>query len=81
MYGSDLWKIIEEKDIKSTANKYSIIADKHLGLGRFTSDELFAFCAQANRRFYLRPKYLLDQLIQSIVRKNFNIIKMELYNF
>jgi len=69
--GSPLW-IKAVKDGKIRENEFLVPADSSRDLSNFTSDELFNFSRKAFILFYFRPKYLLDQLLQSIKRKDFH---------
>ena len=72
--GSALW-LEEVKNKKISEDEYTVIADSRRGLGNFTPEELIEFRNSATRRFYLRPSYILDQVYQAFLRKNFNLLK------
>lgn len=72
--GSDLW-YEEVKNNKISKDEYMIPIDSRRGLGNFTTEELREYCSEAFRRFYLRPKYLLDQLIRAIARGDIGFLK------
>jgi radical SAM superfamily enzyme YgiQ (UPF0313 family) len=72
--GSNLWiKAVEDGKIRD--DEFLIPADSRRGLSNFTSDELFNFSRKAFISFYFRPKYIIDQLLSSIKRKNFHNFK------
>jgi len=74
-HGSDLWlEAVESKKIKED-QFYSIYADSKRGLGKLTYDELEAFCQKAFNSFYFRPSYILRQIFQSFIRKDFSMIR------
>ncbi len=80
MYGSDLWnEAIEEGKIKKD-NGYFLKACSENGLGSFTSSELEQYCNEAIRKFYFRPTYLLKQIYRSMMRGDFNVMKVGLNN-
>src|SRR5690606_14583383 len=63
--GSRLWnKAVTDGKIEQ--NEYMVLSDSHRGLGEFTKEEIEAYCKTAHRSFYLRPKYWVDQIFQSI---------------
>jgi anaerobic magnesium-protoporphyrin IX monomethyl ester cyclase len=71
--GSPLWiEAVDDKKIKPT--EYIITADKKLGLSTFTADELSQFSINGFTTFYFRPKYMLHQLYQSIIRRDINLL-------
>ena len=72
--GSALWHE-EVKNKKISKDEYTVMADSSRGLGNFTPEELVEFRNSATRRFYLRPGYMLDQVYQAFLRKNFNLLK------
>ncbi|MCK4364629.1 MAG: radical SAM protein [Thermoplasmatales archaeon] len=74
--GSDLWEeAVNEGKINFDEEEYLIIASSTKGLANFTEDEIFSFCEKAFKKFYFRPSYILRQIIKSIKRKNFTILK------
>jgi radical SAM superfamily enzyme YgiQ (UPF0313 family) len=62
------------KNKKISKNEYGVPADKRLGLGNFTNEELWSFVKNAYKRFYLRPGYLFDQIYQSILKQDFRLL-------
>jgi radical SAM superfamily enzyme YgiQ (UPF0313 family) len=72
--GSALWNE-EVKNKKISKDEYTVMADSRRGLGNFTPEELVEFRNSATRRFYLRPGYILDQVYQAFLRKNFNLLR------
>jgi len=76
MYGSDLWdEAVQNGNIKGT-DSFSVCADSRIGLGNFTEEELENVCKKAFRSFYLRPSYVVPQVLRSIFRKNFGVLKI-----
>ena len=69
--GAPLW-IKAVKDGKIRENEFLVPADSRRDLGNFTSDELFNFSRNAYILFYLRPKYIFDQLYQSLKKSDFH---------
>ncbi|MCK4365637.1 MAG: radical SAM protein, partial [Thermoplasmatales archaeon] len=80
VYGSDLWDEAIQKGITPKDGGYTIGPEARKKLGNFTFEELLEFCQKAVKRFYLRPNYIIDQLIISIKRKNFRLIRTGLNN-
>jgi hypothetical protein len=72
--GSSLW---EEaiKDGKISRDEYLVFADSARDLGNFRNKELDAYAQRAHREFYIRSKYLFDQIIMSLKRWDFRLIK------
>jgi anaerobic magnesium-protoporphyrin IX monomethyl ester cyclase len=72
--GSELWEeavsngLIEE----GTSLCY---AGSGKTLTNFTNDELSGYCRQAFKRFYYRPKYLLQEFLRCVKRKDFTILR------
>jgi radical SAM superfamily enzyme YgiQ (UPF0313 family) len=74
-YGSDLWyKAIEEGKI-SRDSEESVVADSHLRLGNFTSEELREYCLNAFKRYHLRPNYVIREIIQVLKDRNYSFLK------
>lgn len=55
--------------------EYMVLCDSSRNLGNFTNEEIMAWVIKAFREFHLRPIYIIDQLIQSILRWDFQIPK------
>jgi anaerobic magnesium-protoporphyrin IX monomethyl ester cyclase len=68
MIGSELWNQAVN-DGKISDREYLILADKNRGLGRYTEDELFRYCMNAQRSFYLRPAFFVN-LLKTSLRNN-----------
>lgn len=62
------------KDKKVSKDEYCVFADSNKNLGILSSDEIEKYIRIAFRRFYFRPKYLLDQALGALKRGDFNII-------
>jgi radical SAM superfamily enzyme YgiQ (UPF0313 family) len=79
-YRSDLWfeavnnGIIDEKD------RYLVLPGSRIGLGEFTSEELFEFCNNAFKSYYARPNYFFRRMIKSFKNRNFSILKLLIKN-
>lgn len=72
--GSKLWEdALHEGKVKE--NEYLIRADSKRGLSNFTYEELEKWCNEASTRFFMRPKFFVDQVIQSFIRNDFSIFK------
>jgi radical SAM superfamily enzyme YgiQ (UPF0313 family) len=72
--GSELWNdIFNEGKVKE--DEYLVKADSKRGLSNFTYEELERWCTEASNRFFMRPKFVIDQIIQSFIRKDFSIFK------
>jgi anaerobic magnesium-protoporphyrin IX monomethyl ester cyclase len=68
MIGSDLWtQAVHEGKISE--KEYLVAADKNRGLGMYTKDELFRYCMNAQRSFYLRPSFFVN-LLKTSLRNN-----------
>jgi radical SAM superfamily enzyme YgiQ (UPF0313 family) len=72
--GSPLW---EEaiKYGKITRNEYLVFADSARNLGNFTKEEIDVYAQRAHREFYLRGKYIADQIIQGFRKRDFRLVK------
>ena len=72
--GSPLWEeAIKQGKIKK--EEYLVFADSNRKLGNFTKEELDAYAQKAHKEFYVRLKYLTDQIIWSFKRGDFRLIK------
>jgi len=72
--GAPIWeKAVEEGLIQK--DEYMVLCDSSRGLGFFTNDEIIEWVIRAFKSFHLRPMYIFDQLIQSIIRWDFQIPK------
>jgi radical SAM superfamily enzyme YgiQ (UPF0313 family) len=73
--GSDLWeKAVKQGKIMQ--NERRVIADSARGLSAFKTKELKEFSYKAFRRFYLRPKYMIQELLKMIRSNDFRLIKV-----
>ena len=77
-YGSQLWDEAEKSGKISNSDGYTVVADSRKGLGNFTSVELEEFYRIAVKRFYLRPRYLLRQILKMFKDEDYNTIKARL---
>jgi len=68
MVGSELWNQAVGAGIIN-ADEYLVIADKNRGLGTYTKDQLMTFCFNAQRAYYLRPRFFLN-LLETSLRNN-----------
>jgi len=72
--GSPIWyEALKSGKLKK--DEYAVIADVKRGLGNFTEEEMWNWSLKAFKEFYLRPSYILDQVIQAFVRRDFRIVK------
>lgn len=63
--GSELWKEALKKN-KVSKDEYTVPADSKRDLGNFTYEELLDYSKKATSSFYLRPKYLFDQIFRAL---------------
>lgn len=75
--GSDLW-VEEVKNKKISKNEYLVDLDINKGLGNFTPTELKNLVDKAYRRFYLRPRHIINQIFESLKRGKITTIKNDL---
>jgi len=71
--GSDLW--LEAVKNGKLKNDEISIADSRKGLGNFTGEELQEYCKKGAKKFYFRASYVIRQIIQSIINKDFSILR------
>lgn len=72
--GSPLW----EEAIKSgkiRSDEYHVYADKSRGLGNFKKEEIDFYAQYASKEFYIRGKYIADQIIIGFIRRDFRLMK------
>jgi radical SAM superfamily enzyme YgiQ (UPF0313 family) len=68
MIGSELWdQAVNEGKISE--KEYLVPSDKTRGLGMYTKEELFRYCMNAQRSFYLRPTFFVN-LLKTSLRNN-----------
>lgn len=68
MVGSELWnEVVNTGNI--SPDEYLVSADKNRGLGRYTKEELFGYCINAQRSYYLRPTFFVN-LLRTSLRNN-----------
>ncbi len=75
-YHSDLWNDACQEGKISPEDGYSILADSSKGLGLLPQQELEALQKKMVKSFYLRPRYLLQQLYRSIQTQDFSLFSM-----
>jgi radical SAM superfamily enzyme YgiQ (UPF0313 family) len=78
MYGSDLWNEALQNDIINDNDGYGFTVDSKKGIGNFTKMEVYNFCQEAMKRFYLRPKFFVQEFYRSLLRKDFRFLKIGL---
>ena len=71
--GSSLWNEAVENN-KISKDSFIVTADSNKGLGNFTGEEIRSYTIQAYRRFYMRPNYLLSQILRGITRNDFSLL-------
>jgi magnesium-protoporphyrin IX monomethyl ester (oxidative) cyclase len=76
-YKSPLWQDAVN-DGKIRANEYRVVPDKKIGLGNFTSEELFKMTKIANIHFFVNPKRWMRTYI-SAVKYNDNRMLLQGY--
>jgi len=59
---------------KIKKDEYVVVSNSKRDLGNFTEEELLKWNIKAYKAFYLRPSYILDEIIQSLKRGNFYIL-------
>ena len=79
-YHSDLWDDACRDGKISMDDGYSIMADSRKGLGNFTSEELIELQNQALKSFYLRPRYILHQILRSLKTGDFSLFQLLYYS-
>jgi radical SAM superfamily enzyme YgiQ (UPF0313 family) len=72
--GSPLW---EEaiKTGKIDRDEFLVFADSSRGLGNFRKEELDAYAQRAHKEFYIRSKYIADQVVMAFKRWDFRLVK------
>lgn len=71
--GSPLWDDAVKKGMISS-DEYIVVSNSDRNLGNFTLEELYAYTKKANRSFYLRPKFILNQFYHAVLNKDINLI-------
>ena len=74
-YGSDLWNEAVEAGLIINDDHLSLWADSDHGLGKFSRADLEKMCYKAVKNFYHRPSYIARQLVRSVLRKDFGVLK------
>lgn len=73
--GSDLWDEAVKQG-KIMKNEKIVIADSERDLSSFKADELKEFSSNAFRRFYIRPKYVFQEILKMIRSNDFRLLKL-----
>lgn len=73
--GSDLWDEAVKQG-KIMKNENIVIADSERDLSRFKAKELKEFSSNAFRRFYIRPKYIIKQILKMMQSNDFRLLKV-----
>lgn len=76
--GSKIW-IEAVKNNKIKKDEYLVPAGSERGLGKYTRKELYDYSEKAFKRFYYRPRYMLDQIYQALLHRDFRFIKNSLH--
>ena len=76
MYGSDLWDEAVQNGVIDENDGYGFTVDSQKGIGNFTQNELYEFCQEAMQRFYIRPKFFLQEIYRSLIRKDFGFLRI-----
>jgi len=72
--GSDLWKVaVQEKKISKS--EFLVPSDKKRDLGRYSFDFLDEYCLKAYRHFYLRPRYITDQIFRGFLQNDLRSLR------
>lgn len=75
--GSHLWyDAVKNNKIKK--DEYLVPAGSERGLGNYSRQELYDYSEKAFIRFYFRPTYLLDQIYQALIHRDFRFLKNSL---
>ena len=75
--GSPLWiEAVAEGKIRE--DEFYVKSDSARGLGNFSDEELSNWCIKAFKEYYLRPSYILNQILRSIIRRDLLIAKLGL---
>ena len=77
-YGSEIWEEAVKNGKIDETDGYTVVADSRKGLGNFTREELDEFYRYAMKRFYLRPRYISQQILKIFKDRDFNTIKVRL---
>ncbi|VVB59668.1 Radical SAM superfamily protein [uncultured archaeon] len=74
MIGSELWDQAVN-DGKISEKEYLVSTDKNKGLGMYAKEELFQYCMNAQRSFYLRPTFFVNLLKTSLHNNDMTYIQ------
>jgi len=72
--GSDLWSEAV-KNKKISKDEFLVPADSNRDLGNFTTESLYEYTNRAYKHFYLRPKYILDQIFRDLLQKDIRSLR------
>jgi radical SAM superfamily enzyme YgiQ (UPF0313 family) len=72
--GSPIWEEAV-KHGKISEDEYIVASDKCRHLGNFTPEELWEICIKAMKDYHLRPKFIIDEIFQSFIRRDFRLLR------
>lgn len=79
-YHSDLWNEAFQEGKIPSEDCYSILSDSRKGLGNFTQQELETYEKKGLKTFYLRPRYVMQQLVRTVRTGDFTTFKTLSYS-
>jgi len=72
--GTAIWQdAVSEGKIRK--DEVTVLCDSQRGLGNFTTEEILAWVVKAFQEFHLRPRYIIDQILQAFLRWDFRVPK------
>jgi radical SAM superfamily enzyme YgiQ (UPF0313 family) len=75
-YGTELWNQAVKSGNIIENGELCYFTDLKNNLGNFTKEEINNYCLQAFKKFYLRPTFMMKEILKFIVRKDYNLIKL-----
>ncbi len=72
--GTAIWQDAVSEG-KISKDEVTVLCDSQRGLGNFTTKEIWAWVVKAFQEFHLRPRYIIDQVLQACIRWDFRIPK------
>lgn len=72
--GTPIWEDAVAQG-KICEDEFTVLCDSTRGLGNFTTEEIWMWVIKAFQQFHLRPRFVIDQLIQSFIRWDFRVPK------
>lgn len=72
--GSDLWSEAV-KNKKISKDEFLVPAGSNRDLGNFTTEYLYEYTDRAYRHFYLRPKYIINQIFRDLLQKDIRSLR------